>query len=179
MTEWTDLRRPGFLGKDRDKILAELNTQYGKDYWRFAWKFNQERLSFLLACQIYEDAYFMDSINREDLWTKLRREAKNVYDHQESNILSGFDYTIQEGKASHLQDIAIRRIFLRRGWEFEGNELIQIRSHNGFWGKELSPGKVVFHLPELIESPPLKGWWNKNSIEDFYQSNKYLQIRVD
>lgn len=32
-------------------------------------------------------------------------------------------------------------------------------------------------MPEMIVKPHLSGWWNEDSIEDFYQSNKVLQIR--
>jgi len=176
---WKELERPGFFGDKKDQIIDGYNQKYGKENWQLAWKFGQERISFLLACQIYEDAYFADSLNREDLWKKLTHDAKNIYDHKESNIFSGFDYSIQESPASHLQDIAIRRVVLRRSWQFEGDKLIQIRSHKEYWGRNLSPGKVQFHLPALIEKPNLEGWWEKNSVEDFYQSNKYLFVKIE
>jgi len=79
--------------------------------------------------------------------------------------------------ATHLQDIAIRRVVERRDWKFHGSELVQIRGDTTLWGSRLDPGKVPFHRPELIVSPPLVSWWNKNSIEDFYQSNKFLQVK--
>jgi hypothetical protein len=65
---------------------------------------------------------------------------------------------------------------VRRGWKFEGTELIQVRSHKQYWGKQFSPGKILFHRPELIVKPSLKSWWNENSIEDWYQSNKIMQV---
>jgi len=65
----------------------------------------------------------------------------------------------------------------RRGWSFQGDKLVQIRKHSEYWGRNLSPGKVLFHLPQLIAVPHLVGWWDHNSIEDYYQSNKVLQIK--
>jgi len=112
---------------------------------------------------------------------KFINEAKNVYDIEEKDIESGFDYSKQQGNATHLQDIAIRRVVMRRGWKFKGKKLIQIRLgkevKNKDWANELDPGRLQFHLPELIKKPNLKGWWDKDSVEDFYQSNKILQIK--
>jgi hypothetical protein len=103
--------------------------------------------------------------------------AKDVWDSSESDIESGLDYTIQKGKATHIQDIAIRNVASIRGFEFKGNDLIQIRSHKTYWGEQFSPGKIRLHLPSLIISPREAGWWDINSVEDFYQSNKVLQIK--
>lgn len=87
------------------------------------------------------------------MWQDLLAVATDVYDHDLSNCASGLDYTRQEGAATHLQDIAIRRVALRRGWRFTGDELVQIRSHSSYWGNLLSPGRVPFHLPEHIVTP--------------------------
>ena len=114
---------------------------------------------------------------KEELWRELTSTASEVFDIDIGDLESGLDYLIQNGSATHLQDISIRRVVLRRGWQFEGSELVQIRSHKDYFGKKLSPGKVPFHKPELIVVPHLKKWWDENSIEDWYQSNKILQIR--
>ena len=45
-----------------------------------------------------------------------------------------------------------------------------------YWGKLFSPGKIPFHMPEMIVKPPLDSWWNKGSIEAWYQNNKVMQI---
>ena len=155
-----------------------MNEKYGAENWRLIHKFNGKNLSFAEACQVYGRGYFVDSFRRKDLWRKLAGEAREVYDYEESNIQSGFDYTVQESSATHLQDIAIRIAVFERGWKFEGNELVQIRSHKSFWGRSLSPGKVLFHAPNMIINPHLSGWWETDTIEDFWQSNKYLQKRI-
>ena len=174
---WVTIDRPGHFGEQRDEIIKQLDDLHGKDNWHIKWQWKDGVISNSEACIIYEEGYYRDSFNREDLWIELMSTASDVYDHQVSNIHSGLDYMIQEGSAAHLQDISIRRVAKRRGWEFTGDKLIQIRSHNEYWGENLSPGKVEFHQPHLILEPHLKGWWNYNSIEDFYISNKILQVK--
>jgi len=174
---WITTERPGYFGKKRDEFYRLSDEKFGKENWRIMWQWNGGTIPFIVACQLYEDGYYADSFRRESLWKELASVAKNVYDHQESDVQSGLDYLIQSGDATHLQDIAIRRVMLRRGYNFEGDALVQIRGRAGYWGQNLSPGKVPFHLPELIISPHLENWWSYNSIEDFWQSNKILQIK--
>lgn len=174
---WRIVERPGHFGKKRDKVYRQYDERFGKDNWRIMWQWNGETIPYIIACQLYEDGYYADSFRRENLWKELASVAKDVYDHQESDVQSGLDYLIQNGNATHLQDIAIRRVMLRRGYRFEGDKLVQIRSHAEYWGQNLSPGKVPFHLSELIVVPHLEKWWDYNSIEDFWQSNKILQVR--
>jgi hypothetical protein len=175
--EWITIDRPGFSGRKRDNKHLQLNNKYGKDNWRTAWQWGDQIIKRDLAYQLYEDAYFCDSFINETIWKELVSTAKNVYDYNPIDVKSGLDYSIQNGPANHLQDISIRRVVKRRGWEFSGDELIQIRSQSQYWGNKLSPGRVSFHYPEQIVTPHLKSWWNNDSIEDFYQSNKVLQVK--
>jgi hypothetical protein len=190
---WKDLGRPGYFGSKRSKVFGTLDHLFGEGNWRISWKWLGQNTDFKFACHLYEDAYYSDSSKREGLWRKLLEEASEVYDYKKEDISSGFDYEIQRGEATHLQDIAIRRVVARRGWKFKGKKPVQIRSHKSYLGSQLSPGKVPFHLPEhiiqglgtdseLIEkisgkNKPLVIWWDKYSVEDFYQSNKFLQVR--
>ena len=171
------IERPGYFGRKKDSLIKTYNDMYGLGNWRISWGWLDKVVDFHFACHLYEDGYYNDSFRREDLWEELIKEAFDVYDIDKLDVDSGFDYLHQKSKATHLQDIAIRRVVSRRGWKFAGNKLIQVRSHSTYWGKELSPGKVAFHLPEHIVEPRLEKWWDKNSIEDFYQSNKVLQIK--
>lgn len=175
--EWKTIERPGYFGRKKDSLIKTYNDMYGLGNWRIGWRWLDEDIDFLFACHLYEDGYYNDSFRREDLWKNLTNIAWNVYDIETRDIESGFNYLTQKSNATHLQDIAIRRVIARRGWKFTGNKLIQIRNHSDKWGKELGPGKVPFHLPEHIVEPRLEKWWDKNSIEDFYQSNKVLQIK--
>lgn len=175
---WKTVGRPGFFGKDKDKKHAKLDVDYGKGNWRIAWKWNKSIITRDLAYQLYEDGYYADSFNRKDVWEELVKTAKDVWDLEKKDIESKLDYHIQKGIATHLQDIAVRRVVQRRGMKFQGNELVRIRKHDEYWGNLFSPGRIPFHLSDLIESPHLESWWDYNSIEDFYQSNKILQIKT-
>jgi hypothetical protein len=175
---WRTVERPGYFGKKRDEVYKQFDEKFGKENSRIMWQWNGNTIPFIVACQIYEDGYYADSFRREKVWKELASIAKDVYDHQESDVKSGLDYLVQNGNAMHLQDIAVRRVMLRRGYKFEGYILVQIRDHKEYWGQTLSPGKIPFHLPELIVVPHLGlKWWDYNSIEDFWQSNKILQIK--
>lgn len=174
--EWVSIERPGHFGKNRDQKYREFNDVFGEGNWRIVWHWKNDLLSFPDACKVYEKAYFIDSIKRESLWLELIKEASDVYDYQESDVESGLDYLIQKAHGTHLQDIAIRRVIKNRAWRFKGNKLVQVRGHKTYWGGKLSPGKIPFHNPEYITNPHLEAWWDANSIEDFWQSNKVLQI---
>ena len=92
---------------------------------------------------------------------------------------SGLDYSIQH-EHTRFHDISIRRVLFHAGRAFQGEKLIQIRydkDHPNWYSEHFDPGKVPFHAPQLIITPHLKGWWDINSVEDFYQSNKVLQVR--
>lgn len=174
---WKTIERPGHFGKRRDQKYREFNERFGEGNWRIAWRWGEGVIPYDLTCQIYEDGYYKDSFKREEVWNELLKTAREVYDLEPKDVESGLDYLVQKGIAIHLQDIAVRRVVLRRGWSFQGEELIQIRGHGDYWGYRFSPGTTPFHLPHLIETPRLKGWWDYNSIEDFYQSNKVLQLK--
>lgn len=175
---WQPIQRPGHFGEKREELFREYDKRYGKDNWKIKWSWGLENyISFLGACHIYEGSYLADSFKREEVWLELIREASDVYDHESSNVEAGFNYSVQNGNATHIQDIAIRNVVRRRGWKFKGDKLVQVRSHKEKWGKLLSPGKVPFHDPPAIETPHLDGWWERDSVEDFYQSNKWLLVR--
>ncbi|RJQ17312.1 hypothetical protein C4573_04640 [Candidatus Woesearchaeota archaeon] len=174
---WKTIARPGYFGKTRDEKLKMYDEEFGLGNWRIAWMWNEASIDYHVACTLYEDAYYADSFQRQAIWMELTHQAKDVFDIHESDIQSTLDYTIQTGTATHLQDIAIRRVVLRRGWTFSGREYVQIRGHKTYWGLQLSPGKIPFQVSRNIQKPNLQGWWDENSVEDFYQSNKVLQVR--
>lgn len=171
--------RPGYFGKHRDAKIEALNSIFGKGKWRLAWKAGETFVDFLGACALYEDAYFEFLKNNPAVLRQLLAEAINVYDDEPSNVASEFDYAKQETKRTHIQDIAIRRAVIRLGLWFRGSELIRIRQEKGTHplSVTLSPGRVPFHRPDLIEKPELAGWWHSGTVESFYQANKFLQIR--
>jgi hypothetical protein len=177
--EWTTIGQPGFAGNQRDEKRRAYDLQYGEENWRIMWRWGEDHIPFLGACRIYEDSYFVDSHHREDVWLRLIITARNIYDHEPNDVKSGLDYLIQQSDSTHLQDIAIRSVVMRRGWRFSGNELVQVRSHKTEWGRLFSPGKVLFHMPERIGVPRLKSWWGDGTTEQWYQEAKELQIPTE
>lgn len=171
------VERPGFLGRKRNEKQVAWDLQYGSGNWALVWKVGDLILDFRDACRIYEDAYFMDSFKREDLWRNLFSKARDFFDNAETNVNSGTDYMIQESYSHHLQDIAVRRVGIRRGMKMTGDELIQIRGPKTK-GYELMPGVVKFHEPGLITTPVIHPEWaTPDSAEAFYQSTRWLAVK--
>ncbi|MEK7192206.1 MAG: hypothetical protein AAB646_01670 [Patescibacteria group bacterium] len=173
--------RPGYLGKRRDETFERWDKEYGKGNWSLIWLVGSAEVDFLGACALYEDAYFVFLNARQDVLNQLISEACDIYDDDPSNIRSCFDYTKQETHRTHIQDIAIRRCLIRFGVWFNGPKLIRIRQELGDHALSmiLSPGKVPFHMPQLIVEPQLHPKWaNPGSVESFYQSNRFLQART-
>ncbi len=172
---WKPILRPGSFADKRDEIFKRYDATYGADNWGIGWIWNGEIIPYDKVCKLYEDAYLADSFKRKEIWEELRSIAYDVYDDNESNVASGRDYTIQETDSTHIQDIAVRNVFFRRGWDFEGDKLVQIRSSSSDVGRHLSPGKVPFHKPEYLVGY-IDGWWDKGSVEAMYQVHKVLVV---
>jgi hypothetical protein len=175
------IERPGYLGKTRNAKYVEWDEKFGKGNWELVWLLNGFRYNWLGVCGLYEDAYLVYFESHPDILAQLLTEASDVYDDSLTNVGSGLDYLRQETERTHIQDIAIRRCVDKLGLKFKGDKLIQIRDSLGEHplSMTLSPGKVPFHHPEHIEVPRIEGWWDAGSVEDFYQSNKYLEAIVD
>ena len=178
-SDWETISRSGYLGSKRDEKRKECDEKYGKGNWRVVWKVRDVYVGEQGAYALYEDAYFEFLRKNPEVLMRLVSEASEVYDDSPFNVNCGLDYAVQETNRTHLQDIAIRRSLIRLGTWFRGGRLIQIRDKVGVHplSMTLSPGKVPFHKPELIEKPEIEGWWEKSSVESFYQSNKLLQKR--
>jgi len=175
--------RIGYLGKNRDQRYAEWDGTYGSGNWGLFWESKEQGwlIDFLGVCAIYEDAYFHFLSDNPEILDTLIKDAEDVYDDQESNIESGFNYLIQETDRTHIQDIAIRRCLVRMGRRFEGTQLIRIRQEKGTHKLStiLSPGRLPCHRPSWIVKVERdkKPWWDPNTVEDFYQSNRVLAVK--
>ena len=180
LDNWQIVERPSYLGKKRDQKYAELDALYGPKNWRISWKIGDNFVDFLGVCALYEDAYYEFLRENPEFLYQLIDGASDVYDNALSNVNSYLDYKIQEVNSTHIQDISIRRSLVRMGVWFKGEKLIQIRHSLGNHPLSmiLSPGKVPFHKPRLIVQPELSGWWDKESVESFYQKNKFLLKKV-
>ncbi|MBI5148203.1 hypothetical protein HZA33_00820 [Candidatus Pacearchaeota archaeon] len=181
ITNWRTIERPGYFGKKRDEIFEEYDKKYGAGDWRLAWQFGSVIIPRIMALSVYEDGYY-EFLKRDKETLDWLTSYKDVWDTAESNVNSGFEYEIQETSNTHIHDISIRRAVARLGREFLGNRLLRVRWKDSE-GFRLSPGIVKFHLPEMIVHEEIKDyggkgiWWFKDTIEDFYQRNKVLQVK--
>ncbi|MEK6857884.1 MAG: non-canonical purine NTP pyrophosphatase, partial [Nanoarchaeota archaeon] len=175
MTNFITVGRPSYFGSRKEEILNNYDKVYGKDNWQIVHHVNGKSLELHKALQFYEDAYFEHFKSHRDDLDWIANNYENVYDNNVSNVNSGLFYAVQENNSNHFQDITIRRVLMRNGVWFNGKGLLEIRTNSP--GNKWSPSNIQFHQPELIQQPELKGWWNPGSIESWYQSNKYLEVK--
>jgi hypothetical protein len=164
----------GYIGRNR-RLLALLDEKFGWDGWLRGHTYGKALLTKSQALKLYEQSYFHFLKRNPGLLDWLSSTASEVYDNDVSNVSSGMDYDIQETEAAHYQDIAVRRALHRLGRRFQGDHLLQIRGVESE-GYRLNPGQVPFLKPDLIHSTDEKQWYEKGSIEDFYQSNKVVVV---
>lgn len=182
---WECHHRPGYFGRRRDEKIAALNKEHGEGNWQLAWVFKTKGMrdlfySFPQACWLfYEESYFRHFKDKtEDIL--FLEQFGECYDNALTNVESGLDYTRQESFSTHIQDIAVRNMLARMGRGFKGpkDKLLEIRSRGE--GLKFSPGVVPFYDPSLIEQPSLAPKWaERGSVEDFWQSNKWVIVRKD
>jgi non-canonical purine NTP pyrophosphatase (RdgB/HAM1 family) len=175
MTEWKKVGRPGAIGGRKAEVLANYDKLYGKGNWRLIWDVNGNSVDLPRALALYEDAYFQHFKEKPEELRWIADNFSNVYDNSPSNVESGLDYAVQEFGGNHFQDIAIRRCLVRNGEWFRGNELLEIRMSEP--GVAWNPGRIPFHRAELIPKPEVRGWWSPGSIESWYQSARYLEVK--
>jgi hypothetical protein len=176
---WRTVGRPGYFGKRRDQITLNYDRVYGIGKWRLAWIVGSKAFTFAEACkQFYEESYLRYLKDRPDDVAFICAFV-DVIDNSAVDVHSGCDYEIQVDSATHLQDVAIRNVLQRLGVKFTGErtEHLIIRSDSPNGGQQFSPGRVPFYDPGLILRPlKCPTWAYVNSVEAFWQSNKYLQI---
>jgi hypothetical protein len=175
---WTRIERPGPFGATRDQRYAEFDARFGPGNWRIAWEFNDESLEWEGMAAHYEDAYYQFLASTPELVRKLSTTLRDVYEDSVSNVRSGLDYSTQESSRNHITDIVVRRCLRRLGHEFHGSRLLQLAASNPDpLCVALSPGSVPFHRVDVIVRPELSGWWSPKTVESFYQSNKFVEVR--
>ncbi len=175
MVGYKRIGRPGALGSRKDEVLKNYDKVYGVDNWRLVWNVNGTFVELDGALAIYEDAYFEHFKKNPDELKGLTENFANVYDNNISNVESWFDYYHQEFKGNHFQDIAIRRCLIRNGLWFKGTDLLEVRMREP--GIRYNPGRIPFHRPEWIPQPELEGFWEAGTVESWYQSAKYLEVK--
>lgn len=177
--EWEMKDRPGYFGKRRDTIIADLNKFYGKDNWKLQWVIFGKVYTFEEACRaFYEGSYYQYFLNNPKELDRVCSFGECI-DNAMTNIQSGLDYTKQESTSTHIQDIAVRNVLSRLGRKFEGDpgNILVIRSKDST-GFRYGPGNVPFLYPKEIIQPTLVPHWAQaGSVEDFWQSNKYIVVK--
>ena len=179
--EWTvSNERVGYAGFRKSRMARDRNLRYGEGNWKIVHRLGDILLDPPDALSLYETAYIHFFIHNHSELDHICAIASDVYDYSENNIRSGFSYDMTGEKASHFQDVAVRRAVRALGRTFEGQVLVQIRGRDST-GYFLNPGLIPFHLPGLIRQPEehagqenVRIWWNKGSIESFWQNNKLL-----
>lgn len=201
---WLNDHRPGYFGRSRDAKVAALNETLGKGGWRLAWVVpesddmkalaaecavrrlpalfheygNPFSFEFAEACVIfYEESYYRHLKDRPADLDFICSFGECI-DNAPTNVRSGLDYTKQEAFSTHIQDIAVRNVLARLGRRFEGpaGKLLVIRSADSE-GFRFGPGNIPFMFPDRITQPSLcPKWAGVGSVEDFWQSNKWVQI---
>lgn len=174
------LYRPGFFGRRRDAIVADLNTKYGKDKWTLAWYAEgYDVLEFEDACMAYYEESYIEWFRKNTQELDFICSFGECIDNAPTNIYSGCYYTKQEAFSTHIQDIAIRNVlkYFGRGFCGPDNRILVIRSIDSD-GYKYGPGQIPFFAPDLIEQPSKRpGWARAGSVEDFWQSNKWVILK--
>lgn len=179
--KWTPVLRPGYFGRNRDKIVKGYNDHYGVNNWELRWRSrgNPEGMTFVMACYWYYQQSYLKWFREHPEELDYVCSFGECIDNALTNIDSGCDYSIQEAYSTHIQDIAVRSVLrMNRRW-FTGasDHIIVIRAASEYGGR-YSPGRIPFFEPALIEQPELKpSWANSESVESFWQSNKWLYVR--
>jgi len=179
MDTWENKGRPGFFGRRRDERIRWLNEKFSPGNWRLIWTDGQQELEFAEACTaFYEESYFHHLIRHPEDVDFITSFGECI-DNAPTNVSSGIDYTKQEAFSTHIQDIAVRNVLKRLGRMFTGpsDRILVIRTKDDN-GHRFGPGNIPFYEPALILPPSLRPWWaGEGSVEDFWQSNKVLQVR--
>jgi hypothetical protein len=178
MSVWINDHRPGYFGRKRDKIVNEYNSLYGKEGWRLRWVAATIAFTFEEACvQFYEKSYYNFLKDKPEELDFICSHGECI-DNAPTNVQSGLDYTKQESYSTHIQDIAVRNVLTGLGRKFLGppDKILVIRSADSN-GYKFGPGNIPCFDQSVITQPSLcPTWAGRGSVEDFWQSNKWVQV---
>jgi hypothetical protein len=149
--------------------------RFSPGQWRIRYAVNDAALAPSAAAEHVEESYLRFSQLHLEALGHLCTIASDIYSTSVSNVRSGCDYALQERKVEHIEDIAVRRVVRQLGLVFQGEKLIRIGRHSREFGW-LSAGKVPFCRPDWIMQPALNGWWEIDSVECFWQSNRIIEV---
>lgn len=179
-SKWITVERPGWFGEAKDDMLAGYDKKYGEGRWRIRHRLGPRLIALPEALRIYELCYELHFLNPQTryLWTEMFKKASEVWTELDTDVESGYDYSIQKAKAPHYEDVSIRIIMKKYGHVFKGSKPIRIRADStDVIGVGLSSIHVPFIWPECIEPYNEVCWWNRHagSLEYYWHANKVLQ----
>lgn len=188
--EWITVDKPGFLGKEKDRLYSLWNEKYGFNSWRLMWILkNEELLDYSgIFWKIYVPSYlkyFQLNLN-EAIY--LTQNYAYTYDKDLITKKQAFDpYALynQPNRPNQFHNVALNiALEYYLCLPFQGENIIQIRegklnSPIETWptGWKWSPGRIPAARQDLVIDNEITGWWHKGSIEDVYQTSKVLQIK--
>ncbi len=177
-TKWVPVSRPGYLGLRRNQVNMELNALYGINKWDYGWRYFGEYYHF------YDAFYLLFYGSYTRFFTRNSHELADLeaYDevvcHGPTDIYSGFDPLRQQGRETHLADIAIRHVMKSRGLHFHDTEAKNVLYVTP--GHKFHPGQIPFFVPDQILKGALAPDTSKpGSVDDFWQSNKFVMVHPD
>ena len=173
--------RPGYFGRRRDEKVALYDKMYGKGKWRLVWANEAAGLhGFNAACRYFYERSYYEFLLEHPEDVDFICSFGECIDNAPTNVDSGMDYSKQESFSTHIQDIAVRNAIHLLGRKFEGpmDKILVIRTKDDN-GYRFGPGNIPFYEPQNIISPSLcPAWAGKGSVEDFWQSNKWIEADV-
>lgn len=186
---WVTVERPGYFGKKRAEFEERWNKEYGEGNWQIVLETPQGKiLSFDGLMEVYIEGYAEYFRKHPEEVRYVTENFSYCYDKEMVTKEEAFDPYARFEKPGHVNqfhnvamNIALEKVL---GMPFKGKEPLKVRAakpgtSESEWpaGWKWQPGLIPCVHPEEIFDMNFEGqWWEKGSIEDFYQCNKALQI---
>jgi len=188
---WKVIKRPGYFGSKKGEMENEWNQTYGLGNWRVSWVTAEgKHLSYEDIIDIYIDGYANYFIAHPDEAAYITSHFSYGFDLDFQTKKEAFDmYALFEkpGKRNQFHQVAFNIALENRlQLPFRGKNPVQVRDakpgtpeNERPLGWKWNPGVIPCPHPEQIPTDIefVNPWWEKGSIEDFYQSTKVLEVR--
>ena len=188
--QWITVERPGYFGKKRAEFEKRWNEEYGEGNWKLVWETPRGNvLDYDGIIQEYIEGYAEYFRSHLDEAEYVTSNFSYCYDKEMVSKDEAFDPYARYNRPGHVNqfhnvamNIALEKVL---GMPFKGEVPLKVRAAKPGTPKEewplgwhWQPGLIPSAHPEEIFDMDFEGqWWDKGSIEDFYQCNKALQIR--
>lgn len=188
---WTILERPGYLGGKKEEMEKQWTITYGEGNWRISWiaatgeRFNYERIF-----DIYVDSYagyFNAHFEELDYITSNFSYGYDLDFQTKEEAFDKYALYDKPGKRNQFHQVAFNiAIEIKLQKSFRGSMPLQVRDAKPGTsekyrplGWKWNPGRIPCLYPHLIPTNiQLETmWWLENSIEDFYQKSKVLEVK--